>query len=1063
MNLIRLAIKQPTAMVAAVLMIVIFGIVALRTIPIQLTPDVRQPVLQVTVNWPGAAPADVENEVTSRLEEELGGLEGVVDMESQSQQGRSRVTLTFDVAQDLDKAFVLVSNRLTGISGLPAEADPPSIRTSGSEDNPIARIGIQLTPENEGIDIETYGDFIEDVIMERLQRIRGVSQVYTWGGSERELRIVIDPEAMARFRLTVPDVLAALRGANASVSAGSVDEGKRRYVVRTESETSSIERVRQVVLRTLENETLGGISRVTVGDIGTVEFAIKESTSQRRYLGRQTVTINVVRERGANVIQTMEDVRAEVDSMNATVAKRAGLEMRMIYDETEYIEKAISLVTGNIWLGGALAAIVLLTFLRSLRATLIVTMAIPVSVIGTFVAMSALGRSVNVISLAGIAFAVGMVVDAAIVVLENIFRHRQEGKSAMDAAYIGAKQIWAAVFASALTTVVVFVPILMLELTAGQLFRDIAVAISASVLLSLLVAITVIPALSSRLLANSNSIDGKGVKLPGIDHFARAFVAGLDRFTVFVAHRKAAAIGIVCLVVAGTGVSTWFFLPQLDYLPDGNRNFVIGRVQPPPGYNLSASTRVAEEIEKSMKHLWASETGPESEPGGPPKIEHFFVVSFRDQTFVGVTAVDGSRVAELIPLMRQPVFREPGSRGFITQASLFGRGIGGSRSIELDISGENLEELIAIGQRADEMIAEIMPRSGGTQVRPLPGLELGAPEIRVIPNLTRVSEARMTARDLAITVDAFNDGVRVAEISIGGRRLDLTLQGPVSSIQQTQGVSDLPVVTPAGDIVPVSSLAEVMFTAGPTEIRHKDRARTITLQIRPDDRLPLETAVSMIRTEVMEKLREEGLPDDIKLQLSGAADDLSATWEALQFSLLIAIVIVYLVIAILFESFIYPLIIMLSVPLATAGGIGGLGVLNLFIYQPLDMLTMLGFIILVGIVVNNAILLVDSSLYLFREEKLSAAEAIRRATQQRVRPIFMSSLTSIFGLLPLVFIPGAGSELYRGLGSVVLGGLTLSAVLTLLVIPPLMGLFLRNPKTVASGSTAAALPQGADD
>ena len=213
----------------------------------------------------------------------------------------------------------------------------------------------------------------------------------------------------------------------------------------------------------------------------------------------------------------------------------------------------------------------------------------------------------------------------------------------------------------------------------------------------------------------------------------------------------------------------------------------------------------------------------------------------------------------------------------------------------------------------------------------------------------------------------------------------------------------------------------------------------------------------------MEKLREEGLPDDIKLQLSGAADDLSATWEALQFSLLIAIVIVYLVIAILFESFIYPLIIMLSVPLATAGGIGGLGVLNLFIYQPLDMLTMLGFIILVGIVVNNAILLVDSSLYLFREEKLSAAEAIRRATQQRVRPIFMSSLTSIFGLLPLVFIPGAGSELYRGLGSVVLGGLTLSAVLTLLVIPPLMGLFLRNPKTVASGSTAAALPQGADD
>lgn len=1057
MNIIRLAIKQPTAMVAIVAMIVLFGFVALRTIPIQLTPDVQQPVLQVTVNWPGAAPADVENEVTSRLEEELGGLEGLTDMESQSQQGRSRVTLVFSVTQDMDKAFVLVSNRLIGISGLPAEADPPSIRTSGSEDNPIARIAIQQLPGNTE-EIENYGDFIEDVIMDRLQRIQGVSQVYPWGGTERELRIIIDPEAMARFGLTVPNVLNALRGANASVSAGSVDEGKRRYIVRTESETTTVDRVNQVVLRTQQDRNLGGLSRVTIADIGRVEFSYKESTSQRRYLGNETVAINVVRERGANVIETMREVRAAVAEMNAGVVKRVGLEMTMIYDDTTYIDQAIELVTGNIWLGGALAAMVLMTFLRSIRATLVVSLAIPVSVIGTFVAMSALGLSINVISLAGIAFAVGMVVDAAIVVLENIYRHRQEGKSAPEAAYIGAKQVWGAVFASALTTVVVFIPILLLELTAGQLFRDIAVAISVSVLLSLLVAITVIPALSSRLLANSGSLSGKRLNLPGIDHFARFFVASLNRYTGFVARQKLAAIAVVTVVVIGAGSATYIFLPQLDYLPDGNRNFVIGRVQPPPGYNLDASTRVAEEIEKSVKSLWASETGPASEPGSPPKIEHFFVVSFRDQTFVGATAVEGNRVGELIPLLRQPVFREPGSRGFITQASLFGRGIGGSRSIELDITGENLEELIAYGQRADELIAKILPRKDGTQVRPLPGLELGAPEIRVIPNLTRVSEADMTARDLATTVDAFNDGVRITEITIGGRRMDLMLQGPVSNVTQTQGISNLPVVTPSGDIVPVSSLAEVSMTAGPTEIRHKDRARAITLQIRPDNKIPLETAVEMIRTEVIDKMRAEGLPDDIKLQLSGAADDLSATWQALQYSLLVAIIIVYLVIAILFESFVYPLIIMLSVPLATAGGIGGLALLNIGGYQALDMLTMLGFVILIGIVVNNAILLVDHSLYLFRETGMKAADAICMATRQRVRPIFMSSLTSIFGLLPLVFMPGAGSELYRGLGSVVLGGLTLSAFLTLLVIPPLMSLFMREAST---SPALTALPEGA--
>jgi HAE1 family hydrophobic/amphiphilic exporter-1 len=288
--------------------------------------------------------------------------------------------------------------------------------------------------------------------------------------------------------------------------------------------------------------------------------------------------------------------------------------------------------------------------------------------------------------------------------------------------------------------------------------------------------------------------------------------------------------------------------------------------------------------------------------------------------------------------------------------------------------------------------------------------------------------------------------------------MDLMLQGPVSNVTQTQGISNLPVVTPSGDIVPVSSLAEVSMTAGPTEIRHKDRARAITLQIRPDNKIPLETAVEMIRTEVIDKMRAEGLPDDVKLQLSGAADDLSATWQALQYSLLVAIIIVYLVIAILFESFVYPLIIMLSVPLATAGGIGGLALLNIGGYQALDMLTMLGFVILIGIVVNNAILLVDHSLYLFRETGLKAADAICMATRQRVRPIFMSSLTSIFGLLPLVFMPGAGSELYRGLGSVVLGGLTLSAFLTLLVIPPLMSLFMRESST---SPAVTALPEGA--
>jgi HAE1 family hydrophobic/amphiphilic exporter-1 len=1054
MDLIRLALDRPTAVIAAVIMVVTFGIVALETIPIQMTPDVRRPVIVITTSWPGAAPAEVEREITNRVEEELTGVPGLREMLGLSQLGRSRLILEFDVDQDMREAFLLVSNRLNAISNLPVEADEPTMRTSSSEDRPIARLAIRRLPGNQR-DIETYGDFILDVVVDRLERVSGVSQVGVSGGSERELRIIIAPEKLAQVGLTVPEVVEALRGANATITAGSVEEGKRRYVVRTEAETRTEDQARNVVLRVFDDPATGRMSRITIGDIGRVEFGYKEPTSRRRFLGEPAITLRAIRETGANVIDTMVGVRAAVAQLNQSQLQRQELRLDLIYDETVYIESAIQLVQQNIYVGGTLAALVLLVFLRSLRATLVVSLAIPVSVIGTFVAMAALGRSINVISLAGIAFAVGMVVDAAIVVLENIYRHCQTGLPVRRAAYEGAKQVKGAVTASALTTVVVFVPLLVLKLPIGQLFRDIAVAIAVAVLISLMVSMTLIPVLGRRLLAKSGVTTGARLRLPVIDHFARWFVAAVLATVRATTSSAAASILVVLAICGAAAVATYSFLPKLDYLPEGNRNFVFGRIQPPPGYNLEASNEVAERIETVVRPLWASESGSEAEPGGPPKIRNFFFVTFRDQTRVGASAVDPSRAGELIPILRGPVFDEPGTRGFITQSSLFGRSVGGSRSINLDISGVDLEQVLAVAQRADALVRRALPPKQGTQVRPVPGLELGAPEIRIVPDPVRIADAGLSARELGLTIDAYNDGLRVAEITLGGRRLDLVLQGPERNVLRTQGISNLPVVTRRGVVVPASTLADIEVTAGPTEIRHLDRARTVTLQIRPDKRLALESAIALIQREVIGALRNEGLPPDIVLALSGVADDLSVTWDVLKWSLIVAFIVVYLVIAVLFESFVYPLIIMLSVPLATAGGVGGLAVLNLYIFQPLDMLTMFGFVILVGIVVNNAILLVDQTLYHLRVEGLRPQEAILASTENRIRPIFMSTLTSIFGLMPLVVFPGAGSELYRGLGSVVVGGLSLSAVLTLLIIPPLLSLFSKR-MTLA----APALPDG---
>jgi len=1040
MNLIRLAIDRPIAVVAGVLMIVMFGLLALRTIPVQLAPDVRKPIITITTEWFGAAPAEIEREITNRQEEVLKGLEGLEEMISSSQSGQAEITLEFRIGQDMGRALLLVANRLDRVGDYPEEADEPTLQSAGAEDSPIAWFILQRLPGNDR-PIHHFGDFADDVIGERLERIPGVSRVNVFGGSERELQVLIEPRNMARYGLTVADLLTALQAANISLSAGSVNEGKRRYVVRTEGELTTPQAVREVLLLSSRDPDSGRVARVTVDDVAEVRFGYKDPTAIIRQLGEPSIAINAVRETGANVIEIMQDLRAAVAELNDTVLPREGLVLTQVYDETIYIDSAIRLVQQNIYVGGTLAALILLIFLRSFRATLVVSLAIPVSVIGAFVAMAAMGRSLNVISLAGIAFAVGMVVDAAIVVLENIYRLRQQGMPVVEAAYQGASQVWSAVLVSALTTVMVFIPLLVLELEVGQLFRDIAVAISVAVVLSLLVSVTVIPALSKALLKGAVAATGEHRSLPLIDPFARWFVRMVLGFTRAVTRNRALALSVVTVICLGAGAITWALLPKLEYLPEGNRNLVFGVILPPPGYNLRTTTEIAKNLEAAVRPHWASVTGPESAPGEPPKIEHFFFVATPVRTFLGASSMEPERAGELIPILQGPAFLEPGTFGIMRQLSLFGRGIGGARAVNLDISGPDLAVVIEVAQRAFELATAALPFEAGNQMRPLPGLELGAPEVRVFPDRTRLADAGVTARDLGLTVDTFNDGLRVVEVTVDGERIDLMLQSREKRVARTQDIAYLPVVTAEGTIIPVNALADVRLTAGPIEIRHLERVRTVTLEISPAPGIALESAMDIIREQVIIPLEAEGLPADIRLSLSGTADQLTETWDAMVWQLLIAIAIVYLVMAVLFESFWYPVIIILSVPLATAGAVLGLAVLNLFTFQPLDMLTLLGFVILIGIVVNNAILLVHQTLQNVNSG-MNAATAIEEATRNRIRPIFMSTLTSVFGMLPLALFPGAGSELYRGLGSVVVGGLALSAILTLAIVPPLLSVFL---------------------
>lgn len=1064
MNLIRAAIARPIAVIAAVVMIILFGLVALETIPIQLTPDIRKPILTINTFWGGASPVDVEREITNRQESELKGLEGLSRITSTSSDSESEIVLEFKVGQNMDRALLLVANSLDRVADYPDEALEPIISTAGAEDQPIAWFIIKPIKGNNR-EIHKYGDFVEDVVKERLERVQGVARSNVFGSTEREMRITVDPITLVNYGLTIEDVAKSIRSANHSITAGEINEGKRRYVVRTDGELNSIDRISNIVLRSNFGPNSNSFTQIRLSDVSNIDFAYKEPSSRIRALGVPSIAVNAIRETGANVIETMEGIKQAVNELNAGQMQKAGLTLDQVYDETVYINSSIDLVINNIYVGGTLAAIILMIFLRSLGATIIVSFAIPISVVGSFVAMAALGRSINVVSLAGFAFAVGMVVDAAIVVLENIYRLRQKGISRSESAFLGASQVWGAIFVSSLTTVLVFIPLVIMDLEAGQLFRDIGVSISVAVMLSLVVAITLIPVMAKRFLGNFMPISFKSnfflnnniskqkytasekpqrVRIPILDHFAETFVSLVVGYTKWLVKGRLRSLVIIGLICGGSITIGWTLLPKLDYLPEGNRNLIFGIIMPPPGYNLQTTSAIAERVENAVKPLWSSTQDENIHSENLPEMQQFFYVTLRTQTFVGAVSSDPTRVAELIEPLRLPVFNEPGTFGFISQAGLFSRVVGGGRKIEINISGANLEQSLAVALQATQKIFTVMPLKDGNQFRPKPGLTLGAPEVRLIPDPTKLRDNGITNQEFGNTIDAFNDGLRVDEVTIDAKRMDLIVKGSNIELSQTQDIGNLPVITKDGTIVPASSLSKIIVTSGPTSIRHVERERTVTLEVRPAPNLPLEEATNILKEKVLDSLKDEGLPEGINITLSGTADELTKTFDAMLINLCLAFVIVYLVMAVLFESFVYPFIIMLSVPAAGAGGVIGLTIINGYIITPFDMLTLLGFVILIGIVVNNAILLVHQSLQHIRKENMTPQEAIVEATRNRIRPIFMSTLTSVFGMLPLVIFPGAGSELYRGLGSVVVGGLALSSFITLLVVPPMLAILIRE-------------------
>ena len=1030
MNTIRFSIEKPVTIMVGIILAVLFGWISLERMPYQLSPTVIEPTITVETTWAGATPYEIERDIIEEQEKVLKGIPGVVEMESSSFNNMGSITLRFSIGTDVDEALLRVSNKLNEVPSYPENVDKPIINATGAATSPVIWLILEAEEDNLRL-VYTYRTFFENEVRQYLERVEGVADLFMGGGIEREMHIIVKPEKLAAYGLTVTDVVNLLKAENVNVSAGNMDVGRRGYRIRTVAEFNSPDDIKRIVVRST------GQRRILLSDIANVAFGYSKLRDAMLHNGTPGLAVGIKPEPGVNILELTDSVEEVVGWLNEKILKPQGLQFKWAYDQRPYIRGAIALVKNNIFIGGTLAIIVLLIFLRSISSTVVAASAIPISIIGSFIFMNLLGRNLNVITLAGIAFAVGMLVDSAIVVLENIDRHRKMGKRPFDAAYEATREVWGAIFASTLTTVAVFLPVVFIKDEAGQLFRDIAIAVTCAVTLSLFVSVTAIPMFSRVLfrLSKRKSTTGKGLLV----RLGSGLQAGILRLVRLAIQNWGTRLATILFLTSFAVFTAAILLPKMEYLPQGNRNLVISILIPPPGLSYEERKEIGEFV--------FSEVGPYigKDYGQYPGIKDMFYIGAERIMLFGAIGMHEQRAGELLPLFRGIINSIPGIFGVSIQVGIFQTRLGRARTIDLDVSGDDLNQVVQVAGAMFGMINEQMPEA---QIRPIPSLELLYPEVKLKPLRDRLKASGMSARDLGIAIDVLMDGRKIGDFKQEGeKKIDLVLKASEKDITTPEELYGALVVSPKGRIIPVSSLAEFERTTGITEIRHLERNRTVTLQVTPPLAIPLQEAMERIESKVVGGLKAQGMLSAVRVRLSGAADKLTVTRQALQWNFILAAIIAYLLMSALFANFIYPLIIMFTVPLATAGGFIGLKLVNVLIApQPLDILTMLGFVILIGVVVNNAILIVHQSLNNVRYHGMNYREAVMESTKTRLRPIYMSASTSIFAMMPLVVAPGPGSELYRGLGSVVLGGLALSTIFTVFVIPSLLMFFIKMEK-----------------
>ena len=1035
MKISGLAIRRPVTTTMCVLIVILLGVISFGNLGLDLLPNISFPMAIVSVNYPGAGPMEVESLVTKPLESVVGTVSNIKSVSSVSGEGNATVMVEFASGTDMDFAALDLREKVDLVKGaLPEGTGSPMILKMDPNMIPIVETAIS----NDG-DLASLKSLVDDNIVPRLERLEGVAVVDIYGGRDREIKVEVYPERLQGYGLSLAHIVQALRAENLNLPGGSVDDGNKRYILRTTGEFQSIREIGEIPVALPS----GGV--IMLGDIADIEDTFKEATTSMTTDGKAAIDLSVRKESTANSVQVARRINAELDRIKNEYSE---IEIKTIVDTSTFIQQTINNVAKIAVLGGLMAITVLYLFLRNFRTTLIIGAAIPISIIATFSLIYFNGLTLNMISLGGLALGVGMLVDNSIVVLENIFRYRQEGYSRIDAADRGSDEISMAVVASTLTTVAVFAPVVFVEGIAAELFREMALTVSFALLASLVVALTLVPMLASKYLRVShngekklkvkfvsNALDGWNKGFGKLDRIYRKVLAWA------LGHRKIALLGLVVLfVVSLLSVA----LVGAEFFPSMDQGFITVSISLPRGTVLEETSATADRVEEMVAAV--------------PEMEDVFVVlgsggAMGSQVNTSSAIIYGKLVDlserdrstfEVADYLRQQVADIAGAEVSVESMAMGGFSTGGA-PVNIQIKGDDLAELAVIA----EDLKGIVQNVEGTR-ETVSSLDEGKPEARIAVDRNRASIYGLNVSSIAAAVQGSVDGQVASRYRMGGDEIDIRVGLKSESAGNLQNLGNIIITSPAGFQVPLEEVADVVIEEGPSSINRADQVRVVSVSSGIFGR-----DLNSVMRDIQAGIKQYPLAEGYVIEYGGENQEMVEAFSSLAKALALAIVLVYMIMASQFESLVYPFIIMFAVPFALTGAVGGLVLTG----RSLSVPAFLGIIMLSGIVVNNAIVLVDY-INTLRSGGAERNEAILKAGPVRLRPILMTSMTTMLGLLPMAIGLGEGAEVQAPLATAVIGGLLFSTVLTLVVIPVMYtmvddlgnkvrGRFSRKPKDIA--------------